>query len=133
MAKIWHMVDKDNPDVPSPSDFITLETAVWQALVDGDAQAVAALLLPDFLGVYPSGFSDKAGHVSQLSDGPTVARFALSRARLLPLGPDHVILSYHARFARIGAGEEEMYVSSLWLRQRGAWRNIFSQDTPVAR
>lgn len=126
------MTSEDNPDLPALSYFVSLETRVWQALVEGDAQADADLLLPEFLGVYSSGFSKKAGHVSQLSDGPTVARFDLSDARMLEVGPQQVMLSYRARFTRVGADQEEMYVSSLWVGRHGKWRNIFSQDTPVS-
>ncbi|MEM9785129.1 MAG: nuclear transport factor 2 family protein [Pseudomonadota bacterium] len=105
------------------------ETAVWQALVDGHAAADASALHDRFLGVYPSGFADKAAHVGQLADGPTIARFALSDLRL---GPDHALLSYHARFCRPHGKDEEMYVSSVWMRSDTGWRNLFSQDTPVA-
>ena len=126
------MTSEDNPRLPELSDFIALEQRVWQALVDGDAEADAELLLPEFLGVYPSGFSDRAGHVGQLSNGPTVSRFKLSEARILPVGLSHVLLCYRARFARVGSDEEEMYVSSLWVRRQGEWRNVFSQDTPVS-
>ncbi len=133
LAKFPQMTSEDNPEVPTLEEFILLETRVWQALVDGDAKADAALLLPEFLGVYPSGFSDKAGHVGQLAEGPTVARFDLSEARILVLGSEHVMLSYRARFARVGAEEEDMFVSSLWVSQREGWRNIFSQDTPAAQ
>lgn len=126
------MISEDNPELPTLEHFVSLETRVWQALVDGDGQADAELLLPEFLGVYPSGFSGKAGHVGQVADGPTVARFSLSDARLLVLGTEHVMLSYRACFARVGGEEEDMFVSSLWIRTEDGWCNIFSQDTPAA-
>ncbi len=113
--------------------FLALETRVWQALVDGDAKADSALLAPEFLGVYATGFSDRAEHAGQLSGGPTVTRFALSQARFVPLGVGRVLLSYHAQFVRIGAGQGEgMYVSSIWEQRDGAWLNTFSQDSSTA-
>jgi hypothetical protein len=111
---------------------IAREGAVWQALVDGDAAADAAALADEFLGVYTDGFSDKEGHVAQLAHGPTIARFAIETARFIDLGPDHYLLAYRARYARPGGADEVMYVSSLWRQLDGQWRNIFSQDTPVA-
>lgn len=117
-------------------EILCLEHQVWQALVEGDSAADARLLAPDFLGVYPSGFAKAADHVGQLAEGPTVARYEISETRLLELGPDHVCLSYHARYQRAAPAEETsdweaMYVSSIWKRQPGAlgWGNVFSQDT----
>jgi hypothetical protein len=116
-------------------EFVRLETAVWQALVDGDAAADAALLTADFLGVYPSGFAGRDDHAGQLADGPTVATFQLSEARLLAISDDAVMLSYRAD-SRPAAGSSHpepaaMYVSSLWCHRDGRWLNLFSQDTPV--
>ena len=116
-------------------EFVRLETAVWQALVDGDAAADAALLTDDFLGVYPSGFAGRDDHAGQLADGPTVATFELSEERLLAISDDAVILSYRAD-SRPAAGSAHpepaaMYVSSLWCRRDGRWLNVFSQDTPI--
>lgn len=109
------------------------ETRVWQALVDGDAAADKAALDPDFLGVYSDGFSGRAEHAGQLADGPTVTRFALTQARVLDLAPGCAVLSYFARYRRVGRkADEEMYVSSIWrLQPDGTWCNLFSQDTPA--
>ena len=116
-------------------DLIRLETAVWQALADGDAGADGRLLSDDFLGVYPTGFADRKSHMEQLIDGPTVASFALHDARMLSVSESAVILSYRAEFERPTSNAvsalEEMYVSSLWCRRGGAWFNVFSQDTPA--
>ena len=109
------------------------ERAVWDALVAGDAAADAALLAPEFLGVYPTGFAGRADHVAQLAAGPTVAAYALSDVRLVPMGPDHALLAYRADYTRAGGARiEAMFVSSVWRREGAGWVNIFSQDTPVS-
>lgn len=108
------------------------ETRVWEALVQGDQQADAQALHADFLGVYPDGFAGKAEHVQQLEDGPTIARFALSACRVLPLTQDCAVFSYRAEFLRPSRQvPEAMYVSSIWQRTAGGWVNVFSQDTPA--
>lgn len=115
------------------SEILDQETRVWQALVDGDAEADQAALHVDFLGVYPSGFATRADHCDQLRQGPTVFSFELTEARVLQLGGDHVCLSYLARYQRPGAAKADaMYVSSIWQRQGEGWLNLFSQDTPTA-
>jgi hypothetical protein len=114
-------------------DFIRLETQVWRALAEGDADADGQVLSDDFLGVYPTGFADRKSHVEQLIDGPTVASFALHDARMLAVSESAVILSYRAEFERPATVSEvqRMYVSSLWCLRDGAWLNVFSQDTPT--
>ncbi|MCC5970966.1 MAG: nuclear transport factor 2 family protein [Pararhodobacter sp.] len=114
------------------NELIACETAVWEALVTGDAAADAAALSADFLGVYPDGFAGRDSHTGQLSNGPTVASYQLSEARVMPLGPDHALLAYRASFVRTGRERREgMFVSSIWRRCDDGWTNIFSQDTPA--
>lgn len=121
------------PDCPDLcADLLGYETRVWQALQDGDVAADLALLRPDFLGVYPSGFSDRQGHAEQLETGPSLASFDLGDARAFAVGAHHAMLCYLATFTRAGHTEaDQMYVSSLWQREGQGWRNLFSQDTPV--
>ncbi|MCV6585143.1 MAG: nuclear transport factor 2 family protein [Marinibacterium sp.] len=108
------------------------ETAVWRALQDGDSAADARLLAADFLGVYSDGFADRSDHIAQLAQGPSIAAFSLHDLQARPLGADHALLSYRARFRRIGrSADEEMYVSSVWERAGAGWVNLFSQDTPA--
>jgi len=111
---------------------LDLETAVWQALVDGDAEADARLLAHDFVGLYPTGFSGRGDHIAQLAAGPTVRSFELSEARMLVVSDSALLLLYRAMYERAGeeTPHESMYVSSLWCRRDGTWLNVFSQDTP---
>jgi hypothetical protein len=111
---------------------VEAERAVWRALLTGDAVADAALLDDAFLGVYPTGFATKTDHTAQLVAGPTVAAFSIDQPRVLPLAENLALLAYKAVFRRAGRSDPEtMYVSSLWRRDGGTWRNLFSQDTPV--
>ena len=57
-------------------------------------------LSDDFLGVYTVGFADRAAHVAQLADGPTVSDYSLSDTRLMVLSVDMVLLAYRAEFRR---------------------------------
>ena len=110
---------------------LALETEVWEALRLGDVEADRRLLADDFLGVYSIGFGDRALHVAQVADGPTVEEYRLSDARLLALTDEHVLLCYRADWRAPGSepgAVASMYVSSLWAWRDGAWRNVFSQD-----
>ena len=114
------------------AQFIGLEREVWDALVAGDGAADARLLSDDFLGVYTTGFADRAGHVAQLADGPTVRSYSLSETRLVELNDTTILLAYRAEFTRPGdVGSESVLISSIWERRDGRWVNTFSQDTPA--
>ena len=111
---------------------LAAETSVWQALADGNMAADHALLAPEFLGVYPTGFANRDDHSGQLDQGPTIAAFRLADPRLIVPAPDLALLAYRAVFRRTHSDKDEvMFVSSLWQRQAGGWINLFSQDTPL--
>ncbi len=111
--------------------FVALETGVWEALVDGDGVADAALLSEDFLGVYETGFSGRTEHAAMLDNGPIVLKYRIEDARVRDVGNKAVLLSYLACYSKPSAPsvEERMYVSSLWEEVDGQWLNTFSQDT----
>ncbi len=128
------MEDIENTSPPSLDQVLSLEKQVWTALVEGNAQADRALLSPDFLGVYPTGFANRDDHVGQFADAPTMAQYELSDTRLRVLSADVVLLSYRADYLRPEAQEwEAMLISSLWERRHDVWINSFSQDTPLER
>jgi len=130
-VKLAPMDKIDTGDMPDLDGFLALETHVWEALVAGDAAADKAMLTPDFLGVYPSGFAGRADHGDQLSAGPVMQEYSLDQARLMVIGRDHVMLSYRAAYRRAASADTEvMFISSLWQRVDGFWLNRFSQDTP---
>jgi hypothetical protein len=113
--------------------FVDLESAVWDALVTGDADADRALLSEDFVGVFPTGFANRADHADELADGPSIATYTITDARLIDASEDAVLLCYRAEYRRPSqSAAEVMFISSLWVQREGRWWNTFSQDTPAA-
>ncbi|MEX0329087.1 MAG: DUF4440 domain-containing protein [Ruegeria sp.] len=126
------MQNTENKPSPTLDEILSLEKQVWNALVEGDAQVDRALLGPDFLGVYPTGFANRDDHVGQFADAPTMAKYDLSEAKLRVLTSDIVLLSYRADYQRPGSDiTQTMFISSLWERRNDVWINSFSQDTPL--
>ncbi len=131
-AQFQRMQDIENKSAPTLDQILSLEKQVWTALVEGNAQADRALLTPDFLGVYPSGFANRDDHVGQFADAPTMKEYELSDIRLRVLSADVVLLSYRADYLRPDTETwEAMLISSLWERRHDVWINSFSQDTPL--
>lgn len=117
---------------PDTQLFIDLESRVWDALASGDADADRELLSADFVGVYPTGFANRADHADQVADGPSIASYSIAEARLIEVSADAMVLCYRAEYRRPGRNVgEAMYISSLWLHRDGRWRNRFSQDSPA--
>jgi hypothetical protein len=113
--------------------FVDLESAVWHALVSGGADADRALLSEDFVGLFPTGFASREDHADELADGPSIASYAITDARLIDVSEDAGLLCYRAEYRRPGhIAPEVMFISSLWVQREGRWWNTFSQDTPAA-
>ncbi len=121
-------------DDPELTDFaLGLETQVWRALLAGDPDADRALLSDDFLGVYPTGFSDREEHATQLADGPTVVDYEIRSPQAVEIAPGVIQFAYDAHYRRKSdAPMERMYIMSIWAEREGQWVNTFSQDTPAA-
>ena len=115
--------------------FLKLENEIWSALVSADSEKDSRLLSDDFLGVYSSGFAGKTDHTGQLKNGPTVAHYEILEARIQVIAEEAVLLSYLAIYAPYKDGDvgksKSMYVTSIWRRISGVWKNSFSQDTPI--
>lgn len=122
------------PLSPGQEELIAAETTVWEALRAGDREADRALLAPEFLGVYPTGFITRDDHVAELDGGPIVYDYEILETRHLPVGTDSALLAYRVRFRPTEEAEPVTWmVSSIWRREAdGSLVNTFSQDTPVA-
>lgn len=119
---------------PNEQELVAAERTVWEALCTGDQDRDRALLAPDFLGVYPTGFVTRDDHVAELERGPIVVDYEIVETRHLPVGPDSALLAYRVRFRPTGDAEPVTWmVSSIWRREPdGSLVNTFSQDTPAA-
>jgi hypothetical protein len=119
---------------PGEPELITAETAVWEALRTADRERDRALLAPDFLGVYPTGFVTRDDHVAELERGPIVFDYEILESRHVPAGPGSALLAYRVRFRPVEDAEPVTWmVTSLWRREPdGSLANTFSQDTPAA-
>ena len=69
-----------------------------------------------------------------MKKGPVIADYRLMDERLVTFSDDLVLLAYRAHYSWHGKPEKtkQMLISSIWKYANGEWKNIFSQDTPVA-
>lgn len=121
---------KTNIELSAIDRFITLEKKVWDCLLSGDYKSDEKLLSDDFLGVYPSGFFGKTHHVNALKNGPIIADYEISDARIKVLSENIVLMSYSSIYKKTKSSISiTMFITSIWQNFSGVWKNTFSQDT----
>jgi hypothetical protein len=107
----------------------------WEALKNKDQKAYAELLDDDYEGVEVDGRGErnKVQALSELTN-LNVFNYTLWGLKLVPAGPDAVLVIYestmqfppHAqlRYSRV-------YISELWMKRAGQWKEVHYQETRV--
>jgi hypothetical protein len=119
----------DADDMELAAHLRALEESLLRPEVRKSAQLVA-LLAVDFVEFGSSGeVYSRADLVGLLqAESPSVQ--TTSDFRLARLGPDAALLTY--RIHRHGEPPVHTLRSSIWRRERGAWRMVFHQGTRTA-
>jgi hypothetical protein len=107
----------------------------WEALKHKDKKAYAELLAEDYEGVEIDGKGErtKIQALNELAD-TNVFNYTLWGLKVIPLGPDAAFVTYEStmqfppksviRFSRI-------YITELWVKRAGQWRELHYQETHV--
>jgi hypothetical protein len=107
----------------------------WEALKNKDKKAYAELLADDYQGVEVDGRGErtKIQAVNELAE-TNVFNYTLWGFKLIPLGPDAALVIYEStmqfppksqiRFSRV-------YISELWVKRAGQWKELHYQETHV--
>jgi hypothetical protein len=96
------------PERPTVQQFVILESQVWDAFVAGDSEADARVLADNFIGVYSTGFSNRAEHCAPLRDGPIAQRYEIRDPRILVLSDSLVMLMYLAVWERANSAPDSV-------------------------
>jgi hypothetical protein len=109
--------------------------AEWEAIRNKDKKAYGDLLADDFEGVEVDGRGErtKIQAVNELAESNSF-QYTLWGFKLIPAGPDGAFVIYEVtmqfppksvvRFSRV-------YVSALWLKRAGEWKEVHYQETHV--
>jgi hypothetical protein len=107
----------------------------WEALKNKDKKAYADLLAEDYQGVEVDGKGErnKIQAINELVD-QNVFTYTLWGYKLIPLAADAALATYEStvqfppkaqiRFSRV-------YVSELWVKRAGQWKEVHYQETRV--
>jgi hypothetical protein len=107
----------------------------WEALKNKDKKAYGELLADDYQGVEVDGRGErnKIQAVSEV-DETNIYNYTLWGFKLIPLGPDAALVIYEStmqfppksvlRYSRV-------YISELWMKRAGQWKEVHYQETHV--
>ncbi len=120
--------------LPSESEIIALEKAVWEAFARQDIRAFQKLVAPDALMVV-GGMREAGQDYAQVISQFKIPDYELDEFRFMPLGDEVALLHYTVTFA--GSAQHpnftgRYYVSSIWKKLDGKWQVVFNQDARPA-
>lgn len=107
----------------------------WDALKNKDKKAYGELLADDYQGVEVDGRGErnKLQAVNELVE-TNVFNYTLWGLKVIPAGPDATLVIYEStmqfppksviRYSRV-------YISELWLKRAGEWKEVHYQETHV--
>jgi hypothetical protein len=107
----------------------------WEALKNKDKKAYGDLLADDYQGVEIDGQGERT-KIQALNELPytNVFNYTLWGLKVIPLGPDAAFVIYEStiqfppksaiRFSRV-------YISELWVKRAGQWKEVHYQETRV--
>lgn len=109
--------------------------AEWEALRNKDKKAYAELLADDYQGVEIDGRGErnKIQAVNELVD-ENVFNYTLWGFKLIPLGPDAALVIYESTMQfppKSAIRYSRVYISELWVKRAGQWKEVHYQETHV--
>ncbi|HEY6301863.1 MAG TPA: nuclear transport factor 2 family protein [Terriglobales bacterium] len=107
----------------------------WEALKNKDKKGYAELLADDYEGVEVDGRGErnKIQSVNELAE-QNVFNYTLWGLKLIPLGPDAALVIYESTVQfppRAQIRYSRVYISELWVKRAGQWKELHYQETRV--
>jgi hypothetical protein len=109
--------------------------AEWEAIKSKDKKAYAELLADDYEGVEVDGKGErtKSQALSELAEG-NVSSYTLWGYKLIPLGSDAAFVIYEVTLQfppRSVVRYSRVYITELWVKRAGQWKELHYQETHV--
>jgi hypothetical protein len=107
----------------------------WEALKHKDKKAYGELLADDYQGVEADGRGErnKIQAINEVAD-TNVYNYTLFGFKLIPAGPDAALLIYEVTMQfppKAQVRYSRVYISALWVKRAGQWKEVHYQETNV--
>lgn len=116
---------------------IAEERASWNLAIQRNAGAYQAFHASDFITLTGSGVVGRVASENSAMDAQV--RFdqcTLSEFEVRFVAPNAALVTYRVAAAGLDHGKAfrlDSYASSLWMKRKGAWLNVFYQATPASK
>jgi Domain of unknown function (DUF4440) len=109
--------------------------AEWEALKNKDKKAYGDLLADDFQGVEVDGKGERTRSqaINEVAE-ENVYNYTLWGFKLIPLGPDAAFVIYESTMQfppKSAVRYSRVYISELWVKRNGEWKELHYQETHV--
>jgi Domain of unknown function (DUF4440) len=109
--------------------------AEWEALKNKDKKVYADLLADDYQGVEIDGRGERnrIQSINEL-DETNPFNYTLERFKTISLGPDAAFVIYESNMqfpAKAQLRFSRVYISELWVKRSGEWKELHYQETRV--
>ncbi len=109
--------------------------AEWDAFKKKDKKAYSDLLADDFVAVEDDGQGERSKiHAVNEVDASNIYNYSLAFFKLVPLAPDLAFVRYEITMEfppKAQIRYSRVYVSELWLKRDGQWKERHHQETRV--
>jgi Domain of unknown function (DUF4440) len=107
----------------------------WEALKNKDKKAYAELLADDYQGVEVDGRGErnKIQAVNEVAE-TNVYNYTLFGFKFIPAGPDAALVIYEVTMQfppKAQVRYSRVYISELWVKRGGQWKEVHYQETHV--
>lgn len=110
---------------------VAKEREELDALKSGDVNRFADLTADDAVFVDAMGPASKAQVVKNV-EGFTLSDYSMDDVRYVPLSSNSGLITYRIHEKGVSHGrpfEAQPYISSIWMKRKGKWVCLFSQET----
>lgn len=109
--------------------------AEWEALKNKDKKAYGDLLAEDYEGVEVDGRGErtKTQSINELAD-QNVFNYTLWGFKMIPLEPNAALVIYESTIQfppKAQVRYSRVYISELWVKREGQWKEVHYQETHV--
>ena len=107
----------------------------WEALKNKDKKAYGDLLADDYQGVEVDGKGERT-KIQSLNElaGQNVYNYTLWGLKVIPVGQDAALVIYEVTMQfppKSAIRLSRVYISELWMKRAGQWKEIHYQETHV--